>query len=527
MQIDPPRNNPRFRFGAMVLCCALGGAPVAAQAPLSAIDWLSDSVSAPEVALPPERPENRTTTSAAIESITVHPLDAPSPDGLGVLSRAQTGFPDDLWRGASVDVLSHQISTFPIAPLPAVQELFIALMQARLDPPQTTASDGAFFLTRVDALLARGALEPARRLLQRVATPTPPQFRRAFDIALLTGTEDTACQKLRATPGISPSFPLRVFCLARTGDWPAAALTLHVAQALGTVTADESALLARFLDPELFEGAPPLPRPEPLTPLAFKMHAAIGEPISQASLPLAFAHADLRRSAGWKARIAAAERLVRVGVIPVGTLLDVYTERTPAASGGAWDRVAAVQLFDAAFRRADWQAASEQLPVVWQEMERAGLGIAFSQLYGAGIAPLALREDRPSLALYLRVLSSDYDSRDLAAPDSHPEEQFLIALAKGFPERAIRSGITARAALEQAIIDGFAPAPDTLSTTVENKIAAGRHGEVLLDTLASLPGDKYGDLTDITRSLIILRRLGFESTARKIGIQYFSHEPYE
>jgi hypothetical protein len=103
----------------------------------------------------------------------------------------------------------------------------------------------------------------------------------------------------------------------------------------------------------------------------------------------------------------------------------------------------------------------------------------------------------------------------------------LITLAKGFPERAIPSGNIARAALEQAIIDGFAPAPDTLSTTVENKIAAGRHGEVLLDTLASLPADKYGDLTDITRSLIILRRLGFESTARKIGIQYFSHEPYE
>ena len=42
---------------------------------------------------------------------------------------------------------------------------------------------------------------------------------------------------------------------------------------------------------------------------------AIGTPLPTAPLPLAFAHSDLRHTAGWKARIEAAERLVRTGAV--------------------------------------------------------------------------------------------------------------------------------------------------------------------------------------------------------------------
>ncbi len=102
------------------------------------------------------------------------------------------------------------------------------------------------------------------------------------------------------SPGLAPTFPARIFCLARSGDWNAAALTLRTGQALGYITEAEEALLSRFLDPDLYEGEPPLPTPAPVTPLAWRMFEAIGEPLSTATLPMAFAHAELRPQAGWK-----------------------------------------------------------------------------------------------------------------------------------------------------------------------------------------------------------------------------------
>ena len=81
-------------------------------------------------------------------------------------------------------------------------------------------------------------------------------------MALLTGEEDTACNVLKTAPGLAPTLMTRVFCLARAGDWNAAALTLRTAEALGNTDATEDLLLSRFLDPDLFEG----PWPTPLQP---------------------------------------------------------------------------------------------------------------------------------------------------------------------------------------------------------------------------------------------------------------------
>ena len=64
-------------------------------------------------------------------------------------------------------------------------------------------------------------------------TPEPEPFRRWFDIALLIGREDRACDIMLETPQIAPTFPARIFCLARSGDWNAAALSLRTGETLG------------------------------------------------------------------------------------------------------------------------------------------------------------------------------------------------------------------------------------------------------------------------------------------------------
>ena len=120
-------------------------------------------------------------------------------------------------------------------------------------------------VARVDQLLGMGALEEAGALIDRAGPDTPELFRRWFDVGILLDRAQAPCAALRQNPALSPTLPARVFCLARGGDWNAAEITLTLGQQVGSIPADEQALLARFLDPELFEEEDPPPVPEPLT----------------------------------------------------------------------------------------------------------------------------------------------------------------------------------------------------------------------------------------------------------------------
>jgi len=115
--------------------------------------------------------------------------------------------------------------------------------------------------------------------LQEAGPNDPDRFRRLFDAALLLGEEDQACVALRDTPTISPSFPARIFCLARSGDWPAAALSFSTARSLGQIDPQIEPLLERFLDPELAEESDDLAAPRHPTPLVFRLMEAIGQPL--------------------------------------------------------------------------------------------------------------------------------------------------------------------------------------------------------------------------------------------------------
>ena len=69
-----------------------------------------------------------------------------------------------------------------------------------------------------------GATGAAKELLQVAGPGDTERFRRLFDIALLSRDETHACEIMDRTPGVAPSFPARIFCLALGGDWAAAAL---------------------------------------------------------------------------------------------------------------------------------------------------------------------------------------------------------------------------------------------------------------------------------------------------------------
>lgn len=484
-------------------------------APISAIDWLSDSLDAPQMpAALPAAPDD-IATNALPEDVTVSPLGAVNVDAAGLIPAARVGLPRNLWGASRALDLAQRVSAISgrTTLLPASRRLLNTLVMAELDPPPQTGDAGRLFLARLDALLAQGMLDEADALIAQAGVPSPAVFRRAFDTKLLLGTEDSACETLTNTPGLSPSLQARVFCLARSGDWSAAALTLETADALGLIDAAQSELLARFLDPELFEGEPPLPAPDHPSPLTFRLMEAIGEPLPTVTLPLAFARSDLRDTVGWKARATAAERLARVGALDPNLWLGIWTEHLPAASGGIWDRMDDLQRFETALNTGDPVAVAHALDPAWSAMRASGLQPVFAHLFASRLATLPLTGAAAQTALEVALLSSDYELRagDYSGPQTD-ETMLLTTLARGEVPNA-----RPRTALERAIVAGFRNkgVPVRLKTLVDER----RLGEAILRAIELLEGGAGGDFDELTDALQFFRAVGLGATARRAALE--------
>lgn len=480
-----------------------------AQGPMSAIDWLSESVSPAEIAILTEDP---IASGVTTDEITVMPLDAVRLDGLGVLPSAVTGLPRSLWSRSDRDELIALIRSQPIDALPAIQDMIVTLLLAELDPPEARGEDGQLLLARIDTLLSMGALDQAAALLDEVSQKNDALLRRMFDVALLTGQEERACAALRASPGVTLTPSVQVFCLARSGDWNAAQLTLDTAAALGSLSKAETALLERFLNPEQDHDAALDPLPDPVTPLAFRIFEAIGEPLPTSNLPLAFARSDLRSLSGWKARIEAAERLARVRAIPAELLFSIYSEGRPAASGGVWERVRAVQDLDTAMRARNATDVAAALAPASAAMQLAGLDVSLAEYAAPLLKDLPLPGQSGRLAFRLELLAPDPEAAVQARAHSAPEDQFLSGIATGNTTSAQNL-----APLEAAVALGFSRTP--VSGDLADLVNAGKLGEAMLRAANLISAGAESDPGDIATALRLFRSIGLERVARAAGLQ--------
>jgi hypothetical protein len=486
--------------------------------PLSAIDWLSQSVAVPAAkdtgGLPVviNEPPVAGQGAALPQPVATTALDAPAPDAVGLIAPRVSGLPRDLWGAGLTEDIAARLVGGRTGDLPALRQLFLTMLLAEGAVPADAGPEGALLQVRIDKLLTLGALEQAAALIEAAGTPTPQMFRRAFDVALLTGATDRACQKMAAAPDLAPTVPARIFCQARAGAVETAILTLNTAEALGELSPDQVHLLARFLDPELFEGEPVPAAPRPVTPLDWKIYEAIGEPLPTEGLPIAFSYAEIGPRAGWKAQIEAAERLTRGGTIPPNVILGLYTERAPAASGGVWDRVAAFQKFEAALASGDLSRIAATLPAAWAQMQQVELEVPFAVLFGRELATLPLTGPAADIAFRIALLSPQ---RDLAAAGpgaAGPEQAFLAALATGDPAL-----VTAPDSLGRAIAQAFrAPAP---SAEVQALLDGNRKGEALLSAIDTIGRGVEGDLRGVTEGLSVLILVGLDDLARRTALE--------
>ncbi|PID35858.1 MAG: hypothetical protein CR993_07580 [Rhodobacterales bacterium] len=492
--------------------CALPAAAQVSDTPLSAIDWLREATPAPASRIAPNEPG--TASEIARSEVTVTALDDPSQslDGIGLIPAAITGLPPTLWGASRPEDLAHRLRQAGPRLLPALQSLLYRLILAELDPP--TASNDAdhlLLLARIDKLMELGAVEQAEALLARAGPADAGLLARWFDAALLIGEEGKVCAALLDKIPRSPGQLATIFCTARAGDWARAALLLENGAALGLIEPAQRDLMARFLDPDLFEGDPPPPLPRPMTPLAFRLFEAIGEPVPTQRLPLAYAPTDLRDNIGWKARLEAAERLARTGAVADNKLIGLYTERRAAASGGVWERVRAVRELEAALATNDTQKLTQILPDLWRELNAAGTLLPIAERYGPALAKLPLEGQAADIARKMGLLSPEYESVALAGP-----EDFLASVARGLPGKP-------QSARERAIRDGFAATqpPARLASLMDSN----RLGEAILRAILLFEEGRGGDFDGLADAIALLRMVGLEDTARRAALEFLLLEP--
>ncbi len=482
----------------------------AQEAPLSVIDWVRQNPDQPamtSVAMPQGEPPVANTGVAPV--VDVKPLDAEAARIIGLVPGTVTGLPQDLWAESDPQMLSDQLTALPDFRLPAAQALlFTTLLTEAQAPGEDAAEEDIFTLARVATLQRSGALDPALALIEQAdVTRDRAHFAAFMDLALLTGEEWRACTLLNAQPHLTPGLAARIFCAARQGDWATAALLFDTGRVLGEMSGAEEALLDRFLHPEIFEGARPLRPARDITPLLFRLHESIGEPVPTRPLPRAYAVADLRDLAGWKAQLEAAERIAGAGALPDNRLLGLYSDREPAASGGVWDRVRAIQQLDTALGTGSPAAVTKTLPGAWDAMQAAGLEIPFAGLFAPRLTRVPLTGPAAELVETLALLSPDYAGAALGA-----QRAFLKALAAGDP-----AGLPANDTITRAIRDGFAPGAarrDLLARAQQGEL-----GAVILDTLVLLEEGAAGSPRALTQALGTLGALGFDDTMRRASLQ--------
>ncbi len=500
------------------LLIGTGAATAQDGGPLSAIDWLSQSVASPAaqdtggIAVAIDEPPVAKQGGALPQPVATTALDGPQPDAVGLIAAPVSGLPRDLWGAGLTLEIAEQLVKHPDDDLPALRQLFLTILLAEVAAPVDAGGRGDLLQVRIDKLLALGALEQAAALIEAAGATTPELFRRDFDVALLTGAEDRACEAMADAPHLAPTVPTRIFCLARSGDWDTAALTLNTSQALQQISPDQAALLARFLDPDLFEGDPVPPAPDPVTPLDWKMYEAIGEPLPTEGLPIAFSYAEIGTKAGWKAQVEAAERLTRGGTIPPNVILGLYTEREAAASGGVWDRVDAFQKFEAAISSRDPGRVAQTLPPVWSHMQEAELEVPFAVLFGKLLSEVPLEGDARAIAFRVTLLSP---YREMGARRLKPIDEleaFLIALANGDVTAVVPPDSMGR-----AIAAAFRS--PVLPTEGQELMDGNRKGEAILVGIDSIGRGVQGDLRGVTEGLSLLRAAGLDSVARRTALE--------
>ena len=486
------------------ICFFLITSPLAAQTPLSAIDWLSKENKKFQKSLLDEK--NTETENAG--DIKVSTLISNEYQAIGLLPIYVTGIPTTIWRNSSFDDLVYSFKKMPIFKYSPIQELVYSLLLAEARPPSNEPERYAFLEARLNKLLKYGAVDPAIALIER-ASPLPERMiPLLFDISLLSSNNFPVCDPIFQNTKNRDLQAELIYCYARKGDWLTAHLILKTEEVLGDLSVREVSLLDRYLEVDFdVDLNALLPPPELITPLEYRLYEAIGEPIPAAYLPIQYSQSDLSGENGWRAQVIAAERLSLTGAIPENQILGIYTSNDPGVSGGMWERVKAVKDLDLALE--DGENFEYYFQNAWRVFKKTDQITVFAKLFGLRVFEKDLSVNSREIAANLLLLTSNF------------------RLTKGYWNSSdIRFGLTtgdfsqvrASNEIEKIILKVFTE--PSMPFLVEQKLNQGKLGEVILNALLQFETGIDGNLKDFSESLSTLNLIGLDNTSRRAALTH-------
>ena len=477
---------------------------LAAQTPLSAIDWLSKENSKFQKSLLDEKnTETENTSDIKVSTLTSNEYQA-----IGLLPIYVTGIPTTIWRNSSFDDLVYSFKTMPIFKYSPIQELVYSLLLAEARPPLNEPKRYAFLEARLNKLLNYGAVDPAIALIER-ASPLPERMiPLLFDISLLSSNNFPICDPIFQNTKNRELQAELIYCYARKGDWLTAHLILKTGEVLEDLNVREVSLLDRYLEVDFnVDLNALLPPPELITPLEYRLYEAIGEPIPAEYLPIQYSQSDLSGENGWRAQVIAAERLSLTGAIPENQILGVYTSNNPGVSGGMWERVKVVQDLDFALEHEE--DFEHYFQNAWRVFKKTDQITVFAKLFGLRVFEKNLSVKSREIAANLLLLTNNF------------------RLTKGYWNSSdIRFGLTtgdfsqvkASNEIEKIILKVFTE--PSIPFLVEQKLNQGKLGEVILNALLQFETGIDGNLKDFSESLSTLNLIGLDNTARRAALTH-------
>ena len=477
---------------------------MAAQSPLSAIDWLSKANNKFQRGML----ETKNVDVEKTNDIQVSTLNSNEYQAIGLLPIYVTGIPTTIWRNSSFDDLEYSFKTMPTFSYSPIQELVYSLLLAEARPPLNEPSRYAFLEVRLDKLLNYGAVDPAIALVER-ASPVPERMiPQLFDISMLSSNNFPICEPVFQNTENRELQAELIYCYARKGDWLTAHLILQTEKVLGDLSDHEISLLSRYLEVDFnVDLSALLPPPDSITPLEYRLYEAIGEPIPAEYLPIQYSQSDLSGENGWRAQVIAAERLSLTGAIPENQILGIYTNHSPGASGGMWERIKVINDLDAALD--DKENLEKSFQDAWEVFKQTNQLTVFAKLFGLRVFEENLSPKSKKIAANLLLLTNNFK------------------ITEGYWDPSdIRFGLTAGDfsqvkvydETEKIILQIFTE--PSVPFLVEQKLNQGKLGEVILNALLQFELGIEGNLKDFSESLSTLNLIGLETTARRAALTH-------
>ena len=500
--------------------------------PMSAIDWLAKKINDPPVfyTYPSEINKN---SNVEIEKLVLPNI---SKNSIGIYPSIKIGINSDIWKNSNEFEISAILKKIRISDLYYVNRLLKRILLIESDPPIIAVDkkfSGALFLRqRILKLIQMGALDDAEALI----LDADPTFDSNLidlwsEISFLTYRFERFCNAVLNGYHNTLDPAHKIICLARGGDWNAAALSLATYSSINEIDSDHEKLLINYLDHEAELEITNKDKCDEDKPIIIYLCNFSNINMRFPNYGVKFLYNNLGRGKSIRSRIVASEALVKSGALNPSILFSTYKIKQPSTSGGVWARAKFVQELDRIIQNDfnNFKNLSDHLYVMIDEFFKNKLLTPFAISYGK---KLRLSTSNSStlndLIFIIKILSGEYS--DLLQKDIivDPKLKNLIAVLNNRDKRLLETHLkdsrrimfnNDNTELQNAILrasNGIYP--EKVIFIQDTKIDySNQDGLVLLNAILKISNSSNYDISDTQAGLASLVRLGLFNDFKAIS----------